>query len=819
MSHSNLDRDPALGGAAATGATGAGVAYAHHRREHDTALSSTPGDPVIQGQLPPTGTEYRPTTEDSHLERDVAPGGATAAGPAAIYSQYRHEHDRPLGSTVADDPQRQFPLSGGTTTAAPTSDPGRHPSTGLAAHTAGPHHSTLANRTDPRVDSDRDGSRTLGSPGGASSTTPTTGLTHGHHNEIAALGEAGTLGAGLASHEHQTHHQSDATHSGPAAKSDHIGPSHVTGLPSEKDAFSDFSPGTDLRTHYHMTHENLLINRLDPTAHESQLSSSSGGGVIRSGTNDHDRHHHPGRDTAVGAGIGAVVGGGVAASSPRDPQDPSTGPASSTVGPHKSNLLNKLDPRVDSDLDGSRTFGSVPGTVGNFDKVVVGPGSASAGTGLTRDGHQVIGRESDYSRDPTTTRYSSVDTPAGTTSGTTESTGRDHHLGRDASLAGGVATAGVGAYEAGQRRPQGNTDTTTPGSHPSVGATSSTLSGITDPAQHGHHYGRDAALVGGTTAAGAEVSKHEAERSLPHDVPAVAEMNQSHRHETTKHHEKEKQDKHGGGGLLGFLHRDKNKDQQHHVTEKEREKEHGHYGAMATAAAGTGVAAVAGHEYHDRDRAQHGIDPGHLGQQSGTDGGGMVKEPYTGLPMNVSQYGSGVGGIDEGPQPGYHRYEEGTTYPQREQHGETRHKLTKDEGKEKTGGHGLLGFLHRDKDTNESGHGTNRHGQHHEAATGGAAVVGTGTAAVGEHERHQGSHHEHNKLHKDPPPKVVEEMRARNASLHDGATPMMTSSGAGAGAGPGAGGNAVMVDPQTGIPMDVGKYGTGPVPSGYDDRR
>lgn len=29
-----------------------------------------------------------------------------------------------------------------------------------------------------------------------------------------------------------------------------------------------------------------------------------------------------------------------------------------SVGPHNSNLLNKLDPRVDSDLDGSRTVGN-----------------------------------------------------------------------------------------------------------------------------------------------------------------------------------------------------------------------------------------------------------------------------------------------------------------------------------------------------------------------------------------------------------------------------------------------------------------------------
>lgn len=33
------------------------------------------------------------------------------------------------------------------------------------------------------------------------------------------------------------------------------------------------------------------------------------------------------------------------------------GPAPTTAGPHHSDTLNKLDPRVDSDMDGSRTFG------------------------------------------------------------------------------------------------------------------------------------------------------------------------------------------------------------------------------------------------------------------------------------------------------------------------------------------------------------------------------------------------------------------------------------------------------------------------------
>jgi hypothetical protein len=36
---------------------------------------------------------------------------------------------------------------------------------------------------------------------------------------------------------------------------------------------------------------------------------------------------------------------------------PGSGTAQNTAGPHNSDLMNKIDPRVDADLDGSKTFG------------------------------------------------------------------------------------------------------------------------------------------------------------------------------------------------------------------------------------------------------------------------------------------------------------------------------------------------------------------------------------------------------------------------------------------------------------------------------
>lgn len=53
-------------------------------------------------------------------------------------------------------------------------------------------------------------------------------------------------------------------------------------------------------------------------------------------------------------GTGATTGVGQTASSH---VTPGSGASTTTAGPHDSPLLNKLDPRVDSDQDGSKTVG------------------------------------------------------------------------------------------------------------------------------------------------------------------------------------------------------------------------------------------------------------------------------------------------------------------------------------------------------------------------------------------------------------------------------------------------------------------------------
>jgi hypothetical protein len=149
---------------------------------------------------------------------------------------------------------------------------------GTAEGTHGPHSSRIANAADPRVDSDRDGSRTAGGMGMGS------GMGHTGSSGLHSTG-TGTTGFGSSN----THH----AHAGTG----------VTGMTGTHGA----PAGT------YGPHGSRVANAADPRVD----SDRDGRGAIHSGP----------------------------------------GPAGNTAGPHKSDMLNKMDPRVDSDLDGSKTVG------------------------------------------------------------------------------------------------------------------------------------------------------------------------------------------------------------------------------------------------------------------------------------------------------------------------------------------------------------------------------------------------------------------------------------------------------------------------------
>jgi hypothetical protein len=135
------------------------------------------------------------------------------------------------------------------------------------------------------------------------------------------------------------------------------------------------------------------------------------------------------------------------------------GSASSTAGPHNSNILNKLDPRVDSDLDGSKTAkggpssqhgaehaGSAPLATGTSTSVLPGQHGGSH----TTHAPVVPGASSDVPSNQHELRHTgSLEQPMPRSSDLSE----DHHHGRDAAIVGGLGAGAAGlGYAATQNR-------------------------------------------------------------------------------------------------------------------------------------------------------------------------------------------------------------------------------------------------------------------------------------------------------------------------------------------------------------------------------
>jgi len=189
---------------------------------------------------------------------------------------------------------------------------------GVGATTAtgtGPVHSSkVANTLDPRVETvGTTGTTGLTGTHGTTGyshagTTGTTGLTgttgHSHIGNDTAIGAGGV---GLGEHHHNKH----AT---------------TTGAYPNTGTSGGISSSTNAGPH-----DSSLANKLDPRV-DSDLDG---------------RGNRIGASTHTGGVLG--VSGSHAT--------PGSGTAQNTAGPHNSDLANKIDPRVDSDLDGSKTIG------------------------------------------------------------------------------------------------------------------------------------------------------------------------------------------------------------------------------------------------------------------------------------------------------------------------------------------------------------------------------------------------------------------------------------------------------------------------------
>ena len=171
----NRDRGIVDGGAVAgTGLAGAGVGAAAAHHHHKEAEKDRLG-----GTTRPTGGIPSDTRGTSGLGSDYNQTGSGLTGPSSS-APYESSNRQPGSGLTGASTTGTGAGLGATGSGLSSSTTGQH---GYGnSTTAGPHHSNLANKTDPRVDSDLDGSRGLGS-----NTTTGTGSGMG-----SSMGSSGT---------------------------------------------------------------------------------------------------------------------------------------------------------------------------------------------------------------------------------------------------------------------------------------------------------------------------------------------------------------------------------------------------------------------------------------------------------------------------------------------------------------------------------------------------------------------------------------------------------------------------------------------------
>ena len=315
-----------------TGPAATGAAYGSTGNAYDTTRSSNygPHDSNLANKA------------DPRVDSDLDSRHTSTTGPAATGAAY--------GSTGN---------AYGSTGNAYGSTGNAYGSTGNTYDTTrssnyGPHDSNAANKMDPRVDSDLDGRNTHHS------------TSSGHGAGYAATGAAAGAGAGYAaSHHHPSTH---STSTGPATST--TGP-HSSNLENRMDPRVDsdtpndrYSSSTGPASSTAGPHKSNVANEADPRVDSDRSRANF------TGNSQYDKDVHK---ASLGGGDVMHLSGSKAPTTTqtfeKSQNEDLGGRAAAgssytghtgqkTVGPHDSDVANKLDPRVDSDLDGSKTLGS-----------------------------------------------------------------------------------------------------------------------------------------------------------------------------------------------------------------------------------------------------------------------------------------------------------------------------------------------------------------------------------------------------------------------------------------------------------------------------
>ncbi|CAG8057600.1 unnamed protein product [Penicillium salamii] len=283
-----------------------------------------------------------------------------------------------------------------------------HESTQSSNH--GPHSSNLANKLDPRVDSDRDNravhtevddkhlstAKDYGSGTAGATTADTHGLGdtgHGStlgsttHGTTKSVADTGATTYGSSSSNAGPHSSNIANKADPRVDSDrdHRG---------RRETFTNLGATTGT-THDTSTnagpHDSNAANKLDP-----RVDSDRDNRALLSGADNTpalgSTHGSHGPSSTLGSNTHPLASTGTASQS-------------TNLRPHDSDLANKLDPRVDSDLDARTTHQSLSGI--GTGTVTHGSHSRDTASGLA-PGQGLAG--------------SSYNTPTGTATGTSGTT-------------------------------------------------------------------------------------------------------------------------------------------------------------------------------------------------------------------------------------------------------------------------------------------------------------------------------------------------------------------------------------------------------------
>ncbi|KAH7342652.1 hypothetical protein BKA65DRAFT_295224 [Rhexocercosporidium sp. MPI-PUGE-AT-0058] len=648
------------GHSALTSLTGGSTRHARNTQTAGTTSSSQhmPGEWVDEtdaSRYTGTGVSGTHPSSDSHLGRDVrALGGAGVVSPG-IHSQ--KDNDRGLGSAT------------GSSNLGQTSHAGANPSYAQGTSTATDQH---LGRDAGIIGGAGIGAGALGS--GIHShheQDRETGLTssqhtgvQGPHTTYAANQLDPAVNTRATGHEDGIHHS--PTHGGGAEEADHHhggkfsesaaalgrGPGHQSHQQTIRSAGVGDITSTGLAPHTAGPHQKDIANVLDPRVNPHNAARQGAQATSHSTTDSTGPHY--GRDAAIGTGaVGAAglagsqyqnhqTGSDVGTSNITGTSGLSSGPAPNTAGPHKSDMLNRLDPRVTANPTVAQGNPQADSVLGQSDKSHASTGGYAANSSIPHE--------------------------------------KDYNYGRDAALAGGATSAFVAGGHHGH---SGTTDPTRVGQHGASAAsqdpysTSSTQRSTVDPAtdrSRDQHLGRDAAVAGGVAGVGGAAygaEKHhekelakaqrEAEKEDKHDQK---QAEKDHRHDVKraeKHAEKDEKHHEKKHGFLSFLHRDKSKkySAEEEADFDRQEREHNasqsHTGRN-TALGGAAVAGAGGvyaaDKHHDADTnkslptapGNHGIGTG-AGTQNALAGNTHgTHDPAThGTPLPEKPVGKDIG--------------------------------------------------------------------------------------------------------------------------------------------------------------------------------